>query len=110
MKAWTCVCWYEPQQLLVSTTAGEVLSINVAKLKTKKVTPKWETFSLNHNRGHVVVKSSPWPVTKEARCVIMWICLNIALDLSRTRLFPRIILLDVEFSSRVNFQFVFSLL
>lgn len=68
VKPWTCVCWYEPQQLLVSTTAGEVLSIDITKLKTKKTsdkTAKWDTFSLSHNRGHVVVKSSPWPVTKE---------------------------------------------
>ncbi|XP_034256257.1 gem-associated protein 5 isoform X2 [Thrips palmi] len=69
VRAWTCVCWYEPHLLLVSTTAGEVLSLNVANIKNKKVsdkTPKWETFSLGHNRGHVVVKSSPWPATKEA--------------------------------------------
>lgn len=69
MKQWTCVSWFEPQKLLVSTVVGEVLSIDVSKLKSKKVTekvPKWEHFSDSHNRCHVIVKSSLWQMMNGA--------------------------------------------
>lgn len=61
--------WHEPQHLLASTVVGEVYSIHISKIKTKKNADKgqkWERFSDHHSRGHVVVKSSPWKI-KEAQ-------------------------------------------